>query len=170
MPARTVAVRQGRSRRAPARADRDWTVNAACRRVDPGMFFPDCTRPDAAVLVLAASRVCAACPVAAPCLDDAVARRDQHGICGGLTGPERARIGTADPAKQDDVRHVFAAASPDGGLAAEMLSPAVVNAARWITARAPWLIPHVVSGLPLQAAARAAGWTPPTGHGAGGAR
>lgn len=74
----------------PARGEvTDWRALAACRDVDPELFFP--TAPAGAALAAAERRalaVCAGCPVLADCRTWAVAEQP-HGIAGGLT--ERAR-------------------------------------------------------------------------------
>ena len=59
---------------------------ALCRLVAPDTFFPD---PDDTAGELLAKAVCALCPVAAACLNLALARREPVGIYGGLTAMER---------------------------------------------------------------------------------
>lgn len=75
----------------------DWRVRAACRNVDPELFFPTAT----VGLALAAEErralsVCAGCPVLAACRSWAVAELP-HGIAGGLTEDERRRARRAAP-------------------------------------------------------------------------
>lgn len=68
---------------------RDWRSAAACRGVDPELFFPVAeTGPAYDAQVGAAKAVCARCPVVAECLAEALARIPD-GICGGLTADER---------------------------------------------------------------------------------
>ncbi len=58
----------------------DWTEAAACRTV-PGasdLFFSE-EVPD----IVAAKRICAKCPVIAPCLEAAIERREPCGVWGG---------------------------------------------------------------------------------------
>jgi WhiB family redox-sensing transcriptional regulator len=58
----------------------DWTEAAACRAV-PGaseLFFSE-EVPE----IVAAKRICAECPVIAPCLEAAIARREPCGVWGG---------------------------------------------------------------------------------------
>ena len=65
-----------------------WRSDALCAQTDPEIFFPDTDgnpKGDA-------KRVCAQCPVKNPCLREAIDRREQHGIWGGLTTRERARL------------------------------------------------------------------------------
>lgn len=69
----------------------DWRAGAACRDVDPELFFP--TAVNGAALVAAERRalsVCRACPVVADCRSWAVVEQP-HGIAGGLTEDERRR-------------------------------------------------------------------------------
>jgi hypothetical protein len=69
-----------------------WQQDAACKDVpDPDVFFPGKTEDGEA-----AKRVCAGCPVIGDCLEFALAtmraaERD-HGVYGGLTPAERARL------------------------------------------------------------------------------
>jgi WhiB family redox-sensing transcriptional regulator len=65
----------------------DWADHAACRGVDPDLFFPgqgEDTRR--------AKAICARCPVQTFCLNEALANREKFGIWGGLSERERRRI------------------------------------------------------------------------------
>lgn len=64
-----------------------WRQRAACRGLDPEIFYP-ATDEDAEP----AKAVCALCPVREACLEHALARRERDGIWGGLTERERRRI------------------------------------------------------------------------------
>lgn len=92
-------------------ADRRWQVHAACRGVDPELFFPETPtepsgdpssepgggpegEPVVAAQVVAAKAVCRRCPVRARCLAEALERLP-HGIAGGLTAGERRRVRAA---------------------------------------------------------------------------
>lgn len=66
-------------------ADSSWMDRAACRGVDPELFFP-ITVPSAYVL-----RICEACPVREQCADYAEANRERFGIWGGLNVDQRFR-------------------------------------------------------------------------------
>ncbi len=72
----------------------EWRRQAACASADPGLFHP----PDGWIGQLAmqaAKQVCAGCPVRSDCLADALAWErptDRHGVLGGLTAAERARL------------------------------------------------------------------------------
>ena len=64
----------------------DWMGDAACRDVDPKIFFVDHPGSGSAA---EARAVCAGCPVQAQCLDYALAANERHGIWGGLTERQR---------------------------------------------------------------------------------
>lgn len=69
----------------------DWRARAACRDVEPDLFFP--TAVNGAALAAAERRalaVCRMCPVVADCRSWAVVEQP-HGIAGGLTEDERRR-------------------------------------------------------------------------------
>jgi len=72
---------------------RDWRQLAACARpgVDPELFFPGSSETGK---TRQAKRICADCPVKAPCLADALARppNNDHGIYGGTTPRQRGQI------------------------------------------------------------------------------
>lgn len=65
-----------------------WEESSACRHEAPGLFFP--SRTDS-LQVWEAKRLCARCPVARECLDEAVLR-GHTGIWGGTTPEERHRL------------------------------------------------------------------------------
>lgn len=69
----------------------NWQQRAACRTEDPALFFgPSGERqPEREVRERMAKFVCARCPVRTDCLDYAVARREEHGVWGGLSEDER---------------------------------------------------------------------------------
>jgi WhiB family transcriptional regulator, redox-sensing transcriptional regulator len=64
-----------------------WRQRAACRGVDPDIFYP-VTDEDAED----AKAICAHCPVQRACLEWALARRESDGVWGGATERERRRI------------------------------------------------------------------------------
>lgn len=75
----------------------NWKVRARCRGMDTDtLFFPVSEKPDHRggdrPAVAKAKAVCAACPVAAWCLLEALNNRDVYGVRGGTTGPERAAM------------------------------------------------------------------------------
>lgn len=65
----------------------DWVLDALCAEIDHDIFFPDkggSTRE--------AKGICIDCPVAAECLDYALANNERFGIWGGLSERERRRL------------------------------------------------------------------------------
>ena len=65
----------------------DWMSDGHCRHYPPAAFFPS-----DGVGVDAARKICADCPVKAPCLEYALAERIDHGVWGGCSERERRRI------------------------------------------------------------------------------
>lgn len=68
-----------------------FSGEALCSRSDPDAFFPetgDSTR--------LAKQVCGQCEIKAECLEFALQADERHGIWGGLTPRERARLRTPD--------------------------------------------------------------------------
>jgi WhiB family redox-sensing transcriptional regulator len=83
---------------------------AACRGVDPAVFFPTPTpsrwsrppgAPSAAMCELEslAKAVCRECPVRDECLAYALDHREHDGVWGGLSARERRRLLQARPAE-----------------------------------------------------------------------
>jgi WhiB family redox-sensing transcriptional regulator len=66
-----------------------WSELAACRSVDPELFFPVSEIGPARHQVATAKAVCGECPVSQLCLDYALSTRQAHGVWGGLTVDER---------------------------------------------------------------------------------
>lgn len=64
-----------------------WSHRAACRGLDPLIFFP--ADDDEAA---AAKAVCEQCAVRELCLDHALGEREREGVWGGCTERERRRI------------------------------------------------------------------------------
>lgn len=64
-----------------------WQQDAACRNVDPEVFF---SADDADRNV--ALTTCAACPVRMACLEHALATRERYGVWGGADEHERNRL------------------------------------------------------------------------------
>jgi WhiB family transcriptional regulator, redox-sensing transcriptional regulator len=77
----------------PGDEERDWRLDAACREVDPELFFPD---PGQAPQAAQAKAVCAGCGVRGSCLEAALhgpqARDDHTGIFAGTTASDRVRL------------------------------------------------------------------------------
>jgi len=64
-----------------------WRQRAACRGVDPDIFYP-VSDDDAEE----AKAICASCPVRQSCLEYSLSAREREGVWGGLTERERRRI------------------------------------------------------------------------------
>lgn len=65
-----------------------WHAEAACLDEDPDLFFPETGQAEK---VRRAKRVCARCPVAEPCLREALYRScaDDVGVWGGTSARDR---------------------------------------------------------------------------------
>jgi WhiB family transcriptional regulator, redox-sensing transcriptional regulator len=73
----------------------DWADRAFCKDRDPGVFFAYERLPKGLKQIRAienAKAVCSQCPVRVSCGADAIARREDYGIFGGMTPSERGRI------------------------------------------------------------------------------
>jgi len=71
----------------------DWMSRAACRGMDPALFFP----PKRGTPISPTARVtCAGCPVSAECLDHALVEHERDGLWGGTTDRERRRLWQTD--------------------------------------------------------------------------
>jgi WhiB family transcriptional regulator, redox-sensing transcriptional regulator len=64
-----------------------WRQRAACRGVDPDIFYP-VSEEDAEE----AKVICEACAVRETCLEYALAHRERDGVWGGATERERRRM------------------------------------------------------------------------------
>ena len=78
-----------RGRQTGLRLARTGGTDAACRDVDPELFFPDGDIRSARAQVKTAKLICRGCPVSATCLNWALASGQEAGIWGGLTEDER---------------------------------------------------------------------------------
>jgi WhiB family transcriptional regulator, redox-sensing transcriptional regulator len=79
---------QGLLRRQRDAVDTDWRNYAACRDVDPDLFFPLGTSGASLLQIEEAKKICRTCPVSAPCLRWALDSGDA-GVWGGTTEDER---------------------------------------------------------------------------------
>jgi WhiB family transcriptional regulator, redox-sensing transcriptional regulator len=66
----------------------DWRDDAACRDVDPDLFFPLGTSGASLLQIDEAKQICRTCPVCVPCLRWALDTGDA-GVWGGTTEDER---------------------------------------------------------------------------------
>jgi WhiB family transcriptional regulator, redox-sensing transcriptional regulator len=69
-------------------ADMDWRNYAACRDVDPDLFFPLGTSGASLAQIEQAKQICQTCPVSRSCLRWALDSGDA-GVWGGTTEEER---------------------------------------------------------------------------------
>jgi WhiB family transcriptional regulator, redox-sensing transcriptional regulator len=67
----------------------DWRLRAACRHMNPELFFPEGTAGRALDATGLAKQICGTCPVRAQCLDWALVHSAAFGIWGGLSETER---------------------------------------------------------------------------------
>lgn len=67
--------------------DESWMHRGLCREEPASRFFPS-----DGVGVEVARRICATCPVQAPCLEYALVHRIDHGVWGGASERGRRRI------------------------------------------------------------------------------
>ncbi len=66
-----------------------WRSKAACKGLDPQIFYPYTDDEEDAE---PAKAVCGVCPVQEMCLEHALGYREKEGIWGGATERERRRI------------------------------------------------------------------------------
>jgi WhiB family redox-sensing transcriptional regulator len=69
-----------------------WRDAAACRSVDPDLFFPVGTTGRALDHIAAAKAVCTTCRVQEPCLEFALQTNQDAGVWGGRSEEERRII------------------------------------------------------------------------------
>ena len=69
-----------------------WRLRAACRSIDPDLFFPVGSTGQALEHIESAKRVCALCPVNEPCLEFALATNQDSGVWGGTSEEERRTL------------------------------------------------------------------------------
>ncbi|GGX57622.1 WhiB family transcriptional regulator [Streptomyces fructofermentans] len=70
----------------------DWRQSAACRTVDPDLFFPIGSTGPALFQVQEAKAVCRGCPVREECLKWALETGQAIGVWGGTTEAERRTL------------------------------------------------------------------------------
>jgi WhiB family redox-sensing transcriptional regulator len=64
-----------------------WKAYAACRDLDPSIFFPGRGEP-----TKHAKAICAGCPVRKACLNYALENGEKYGVWGGVAEAERRRM------------------------------------------------------------------------------
>jgi WhiB family transcriptional regulator, redox-sensing transcriptional regulator len=70
----------------------DWRNYAACRDVDPELFFPIGNTGPALLQIDEAKQVCGRCKVAEACLQWALESGQDSGVWGGLSEDERRAL------------------------------------------------------------------------------
>ena len=70
----------------------DWRHRAACRDVDPELFFPVGNTGPAIAQIEEAKKVCNRCEVKEPCLAWALESGQDAGVWGGLSEDERRAL------------------------------------------------------------------------------
>jgi WhiB family redox-sensing transcriptional regulator len=76
--------------------ENDWRPEAACRGIDPELFFSSdeiVNKQERQEQEKAAKTVCARCTVRAQCLSYALEAGERYGIWGGLNAQERRALG-----------------------------------------------------------------------------
>lgn len=69
--------------------DAEWRRRAACRGMEPDLWFPHSEQPEDEA---PAKAVCATCPVRLDCLEFALVTRQDDGVWGGVGPRERRRM------------------------------------------------------------------------------
>lgn len=67
----------------------EWRRDAACKDLDPNLFFPIGVTGPAVDQIAAAKSICNQCPVRAECLEFAITTNQEFGVWGGTTEDER---------------------------------------------------------------------------------
>lgn len=70
----------------------DWATHAACRDLDPDLFFPPGETKTSWPKIEEARAVCLTCPVQRRCLEYALRTRPAYGVWGGLSTTERREL------------------------------------------------------------------------------
>ena len=70
----------------------DWRHHAACRDVDPELFFPIGNTGPALLQIDEAKQVCRSCPVTESCLRWALESGQDAGVWGGTSEDERRAL------------------------------------------------------------------------------
>jgi len=70
----------------------DWRASAACRHVDPDLFFPVGNTGPAVEQIESAKAVCHQCEAQPACLEFALATNQEAGVWGGSSEEERRKL------------------------------------------------------------------------------
>lgn len=77
-------------------ATMDWRHRAACRELDPELFFPVGVSGPSILQTAEAKAVCFGCPVKAECLEWALRTGQDAGVWGGKSEQERRALKRRD--------------------------------------------------------------------------
>ena len=72
--------------------DDAWRERAACRDMDPDLFFPVGTTGPALDQIEAAKAICRVCPVRELCLEYALSTNQEAGVWGATSEEERRKL------------------------------------------------------------------------------
>lgn len=67
----------------------EWRKRAACREMEPDLFFPVGTTGPALVQIEESKRICSICEVRRECLEFALTTNQESGVWGGTSEEER---------------------------------------------------------------------------------
>lgn len=77
---------------APRMEHWEWQHRSTCQPHDMETFYPEGSRSNRDAITQDAKKLCQVCPVRQDCLEHALRTREPHGVWGGLTPTERARL------------------------------------------------------------------------------
>lgn len=105
-----------------------WHDQALCATTDPELWFPE--KGESGRI---AKQICGRCPVQAPCLTEAIATGERHGIRGGLNHHERRSLNggrlAAQAGRAQDHQRIITALPPSEAAAELGVSARTVQ--RW---------------------------------------
>lgn len=84
-----------------------WRHAAACKDLDPSVFFPVGVTGPAEQQIATAKQICASCPVRLECLEFAMATKQNFGVWGGYDEEERREMRRRLRRIQPPVRAVY---------------------------------------------------------------
>ena len=114
----------GRHTVGPSDRGDDWRDVAACRGIDPELFY---IPGDSEAKSAPAVRVCDGCPVAEQCLGWALKHGEDHGVWGGTTPKQRRALRLKYRIKTESARVCMRCAGP--------MSPKASSVAMYCSAR-----------------------------------
>lgn len=139
-PPTTATGRARRNAAQSAPAGSDWLTQAACREVDPELFFPVGLSAAARAQTERAKAVCEVCPVRSECLKWALDTGQTAGVWGGMSEHDRWELGARPVPRRSDAGQ-----------------PRVRPAFDRCVAAREWIEEQVASGVPVRQVARLLG-------------